>query len=228
MKINRLDWDSDFFNIEIGEVIFDGELFDADDVQGFDLLYVKSTSDYNLTIDGFEQSYQETKFIFSTKNITNLMDDDDCITSIKDTKLTPDNLYELAYLSGVDSRFNKDYNFTTAQFKALYRTWIDNSIEANYAEDVLVYIKNGEVKGFVTYNIKEKVANIGLIAVDVNSQGSGIGKSLIHQAMNRLKGKSVSELCIPTQKENINACNFYKKLGFAISSLQVIKHFWKQ
>ena len=46
--------------------------------------------------------------------------------------------------------------------------------------------------------------------------------------MNSLIKKGVSELHIPTQKENINACNFYRKLDFKISRIEVIKHFWKQ
>jgi len=37
----------------------------------------------------------------------------------------------------------------------------------------------------------------------------------------------MDKMLIPTQKENILACNFYKKNGYSVKEETVIKHYWR-
>ena len=60
-----------------------------------------------------------------------------------------------------------------------------------------------------------------------NSQGKGFGKNLLKKVENFCLENNVKTLHIPTQLENITACNFYTKLGYEISEKIIIKHFWK-
>lgn len=228
MKIKRLDWDSRFFNLEIGGFEANNIKIDATVAKDFDLIYATSHKDNPLEIKGFEKTYTETKVVFSKYNLKGITEKQPFVSSFNKMGLSCDALYPLAFQSGVYSRFYWDKNFSDAQFKALYMKWIDNSLKTDFAEDVLVYVDSNKIEGFVTYAIKNKEATIGLIAVDEHSRGKGIGKALVNSVVGRLVEKGVYVLHIPTQKENINACEFYRKLGFDISTTQVIKHFWKQ
>ena len=91
---------------------------------------------------------------------------------------------------------------------------------------MLVYQENKQTLGFVTYKIEKDFATIGLVAVDSFSQGKGIGGKLIDAVENKLISNGVFKLIIPTQLENTNACNFYKKLNYKVHETTAIKHYW--
>ena len=61
-KINRLVWDSEFFNLEVGD--FDLEDSTIPDCTDFDLIYIKSIKKTDFEIKGFVKTYTETKIIF--------------------------------------------------------------------------------------------------------------------------------------------------------------------
>lgn len=227
MIIRRLDWDSDFFNIEIGEIQENKFKTYSKDAKAFKLIYYKSSKIDDFKIDGFKETYTGTKVVYSNYNLKSSTIKNDFVIPVRTIKYD-DDLYRLAFQSGHYSRFKKDVNFSKAQFESLYRVWVDNSIKKGYAEDVLVYHENNTIKGFVSYSIISNYeAVIGLIAVDELSRGLGIGKALINEVTRLLQKNNVSTLHIPTQQDNLVACNFYNKMGFKINSKQVIKHFWK-
>jgi ribosomal protein S18 acetylase RimI-like enzyme len=226
--IKYLEWDSTFFKIKVGEIIADNKalVFDREALSGYDLIYVKSKkeSDYNIT--GFKNSCQETKVIFSKNLVNNNANSSDVIFEYSDiTQINK--LYELAFESGKNSRFRLDSKFTIAQFKAFYKTWIDNSINKTFADGILVCKIKGEIIGFATYSCNKDEAKIGLIGVDSKFQNQGIGTKLIKAVEHKLLLKNVNRLHITTQLENSQACNFYKHLGYSIISEQIIKHYWK-
>jgi dTDP-4-amino-4,6-dideoxy-D-galactose acyltransferase len=78
----------------------------------------------------------------------------------------------------------------------------------------------------ITLGIKEKVANIGLLAVDETLHGKGIGMSLIEACVRYCKAENIITLDVPTQLDNAQACKFYEKCGFTEKSVQSIYHFW--
>jgi ribosomal protein S18 acetylase RimI-like enzyme len=125
-------------------------------------------------------------------------------------------------LSGHDSRFLKDSFFGEDAFKNLYKRWIDNSIREE-GINVLVYIENNRILGFVTYSKKETDSSIGLFAVDPIAQGKGVGLKLIQAVESHLGSNKY--LVVPTQETNLNACKFYKKLGFKLEYKQYIYHY---
>ena len=86
---------------------------------------------------------------------------------------------------------------------------------------------NENILAFVTFKIKDNLAQIGLIAVSPNSQGKGLGKNILLKVENYCFQNNIKTLLIPTQLENVIACNFYSKMGYKISEKIVVKHFWK-
>lgn len=225
--IKKLDWDSDFFNLKIGEVNTESQSSDFVD-DNYDLLYVKSKKDIDLKIPGFENTFIDQTLIYikdveisDEYDFTGIMPFDQTIFSI-------DKLYELAYVGGSFSRFNLDKRFDNEKFKKLYRTWIDNSLNGKNADELLVYHEDGELIGFVTYKIEKDIATYYLLAVAPKHQGKKIGIKLFKFIENKMFKLNIKKLMIPTQRSNVGACYIYDKLGYKILEENHIKHYWKK
>lgn len=225
MEIKRLDWDSEFFNLKVGEINYDKNL-QGQNSADYDLIYILSNEDFQLNLDCFENSFSETKVNF-IKTLEANGDASKFIFEFDKVAIDKQQLYLLAYESGKNSRFLLDTKFDENHFKKLYQTWIDNSINKKFADGVLVYFEENILKGFVTYKTNNVTASVGLIAVDNNYQGKGIGAKLLQNLENLLYQKKITQLTIPTQLTNIQACSFYTKQGYSIKDKTFIKHYWK-
>ena len=224
--MKELKWDSIFFNLKIGEVFIKDKM-KIDYENDFDLIYVKQNEDTELLINGFEKTFQETKIIFS-KSITkeNLTFEDPI--DFDEIPIENEKIHELAYVSGNYSRFLLDPKFGEENFKKLYRTWVDNSVNKKFAKKIFYTIHDHKISGFVTLQTQAEYASVGLIAVDPTFQGQGIGTKLLTNCENYCFLNRIKELRIPTQEENIQACNFYEKIGYSAREKMVIKHYWKK
>lgn len=218
--IKRLKWDSSFFGIEIGEWHYDEKNFAPDHT--FDLIYVKRDKELDLRLSGYVNSYSEIKLVFN-KTLTPFNRISDNIVSVTEA----DYLYELAYESGKFSRFRLDERIGIENFKRLYRTWVDNSLNRQFADDVLAYIENDKIIGFITYKKSSYFAVVGLIAVSQGHQGKGIGRKLLRFVEGELVDNGIFNVQIPTQIVNTGACAFYEKEGYEIIESTHIKHYWK-
>jgi dTDP-4-amino-4,6-dideoxy-D-galactose acyltransferase len=232
MIIKDLDWDSTFFNKNVGELEIDNaQKFISEikvaDYQKYDLLYVKMVEDKSLELHGFIQTYSETKLVFSKKIALVKDRENDEIYSIFDVNFNVSEIYQLAYESGKQSRFSLDPKIKQIEFKYLYNLWVDNSINGKFADGILVYKDQNSILGFVTYKTNQDVATIGLIAVNPKYQGRGIGRKLIQSLENKLAIIGVATVKIPTQLQNEMACGFYTKMGYQLIDSTILKHFWK-
>ncbi len=106
--IKKLDWDSDFFQIKVGEFILNNNKNEIGKID-FDLIYVKSDSEFQLDITGFEKTFTEIKTIFSKSNSFFNQSNQE-IKRISDVKYNINELYDLAFESGKYSRFKLDKN----------------------------------------------------------------------------------------------------------------------
>lgn len=220
--IQKLEWDSHFFNLNVGEIT---DFSASKNFDEFDLIYLKSNQDCSYEMEGFNHTFSETKVVFSKKiRATSVTVDQIRPTTEQDAI---DDLYELAYQSGKYSRFRLDEKFTHSQFEKLYRTWVDNSVRKQFADEVLVFTNGNKIAGFVTYKSATTSAVIGLIAVSPDFQGQGIGTKLLQYVENNLAVHNIETLHIPTQLANKQACAFYSKQGFEITEKTYSKHYWK-
>ncbi len=224
--INKLDWDSTFYGLEIAEYFIDTQSL-LDIQYKYDLIYVLCETGKEIILKGYSESYKENKIIYFKKLFNlNELDKKEVISFYK-TNFSRDELYNLAFESGKYSRFKKDKKFSNQQFENLYIKWIDNSLDFNFADDILIYVEENKIVGFISYKIKNEEATIGLVAVLPNHQGKGIGKYLLQVVENELIKNDIKALNIPTQKENKEACSFYEKLESKIKASMTIKHFWR-
>jgi dTDP-4-amino-4,6-dideoxy-D-galactose acyltransferase len=227
MKVRPLEWDSHFFKKRVGEVLVSGGEEIVTGAEDYDLLYVKSNSKINLEIEGFTNSYGETRLIFSKRIIDPDLSIDDHIHSVFDVKIDKKDLYELAFESGRYSRFQRDKRFTDEVFKNLYKEWIDNSFKKDIADEVFIFLEEKKILGFVSFRKEGQAATIGLIAVNTKSRGKGVGSRLIQRVEKYLWNNQVLELRIPTQSTNSEAGEFYTKLGYKVIERTEINHYWK-
>jgi dTDP-4-amino-4,6-dideoxy-D-galactose acyltransferase len=136
------------------------------------------------------------------------------------------NLIDLAFESGLYSRYKIDTNFKNGEFEKLYIEWITASVNKKIANEVLVYKDSSELIGLVTLNVMEMLGQIGLIAVSKKHRGKGIGKKLIEASHHWYRTKGIFKAKVVTQGINIQACKLYEQSGYHISEIKYIYHFW--
>jgi len=233
--INKLNWDSEFFGFQVGQIYLEVE----PDWEKFIPLFIQNASEFKLvyfiTSENFlvpdhilqsingrfvNQKVLYQKQLRKTKNIIPKY-----ISEFKDTNLQND-FIELAYLSGYYSRFNLDSNFPHGKFEELYETWIRRSLDKFLADKVYIAKRNGKIKAMVTCKYEGSLCKIGLLAVDRSEQGRGTGRFLIQMVENQAYDRGLKNIQIPTQSNNVIACRFYEKQGFSAIETTNYYHLW--
>ncbi|WP_299837369.1 GNAT family N-acetyltransferase [uncultured Tenacibaculum sp.] len=228
MKIQKLDWDTDFFGYEIAK-------FEVNSNKSFEEKEFKeSASKFNLVYI-FSDVPLESKFIklVDTKLILH--------KEVKPLKLALDEnvkkfdrllhsyeeLLALGYASGIHSRFRNDSQFVNGEFKKLYKKWIDVSINRPTENEILVFENKNKLTGLVTYDINNiNISKIGLVAVSQEARGLGIATKLLNKTMIRLYEKGIKRVEVATQNNNLPAVSLYEKCGFTKKKVSYIYHYW--
>jgi dTDP-4-amino-4,6-dideoxy-D-galactose acyltransferase len=141
-------------------------------------------------------------------------------------------LRDLALASGVYSRFAVDPHFSRERFEAMYRRWIEGSVDGELADAVLVAQLTDDsgsaerIAGMITLSESVGVASIGLVAVDATVRGRGIGSSLMRTAHRWMRSRGAREARVVTQLANTPACKLYERAGYSLIKLQHYYHFW--
>ena len=232
MKLERLDWDSTFFNYNVGRIIVNENqsinlsefLLDS---KKYKLVYIFSKlslhNELFKLVDEKVVLHQEL-----SSNSCDLSSDFFTIKSFDKLIHNQQELEKLALESGIYSRFNIDENFKSGEYNKLYLKWIALSIEEKLAFDIIIATdKNETIVGFVTLNKKsENLVDIGLVAVSDGFRGKGIGKSLMNYALNKSFELGYKEIQVVTQITNINAMKLYESVGFNIKEKTFVYHYW--
>jgi dTDP-4-amino-4,6-dideoxy-D-galactose acyltransferase len=231
----RLDWDSQFFGMEVFGVTLPpgGKEIDIQQLavtlrgEGAGLAYFflqQKTTDWQQQLAAIGAILYDEKVTYSKQ--------------LKPLSGTPpekverymgeatDELLELAFLAGHDSRFKKDPRLSPF-FERLYTMWVINSLNGSIADRVFVYRTENKIAGLVSCKIgNDKTGNIGLIATAAGYQGKGIGTALLHATEAYYSGNHVATATVVTQKSNSQACFFYEKAGFAEYKTEYVYHLW--
>lgn len=113
----------------------------------------------------------------------------------------------------LESRFYSDPFFSKKDADNLYLAWIENSVNGEAADAVLHVPRTG----FIT--CKKSGRNSGqivLVGVKKGMRGRGVGTNLVREAMVWFKGHNISLVSVRTQLKNVEALNFYIRLGFLV------------
>jgi dTDP-4-amino-4,6-dideoxy-D-galactose acyltransferase len=229
--IQKLNWDSNFFNLNIGKAIINNTeeyfLAHAEFTKSkFDLIYIfcPETIDYQtIEIIKSKKNLHDTKLTFTKNNLTSYK----LNSNINSINLLSPKLEELAIKSGIFSRFKRDHHLNK-YFPLLYKTWIHRSVNHEIADIVYGYFSDSqELLGVLTLKKDDNIAKIGLISVSEESRGLGIGKALLHQAEHWCFINRVEKLSVDTQELNKKANSFYRVYDFNLSNKLHIFHLWK-
>ena len=238
LKIDKLDWDSDFFGYKVGKL--DLQKLNFSSMDNFNL----ETSDFNLVYlftnpqaTYFQKELESLGAIFLDRKTEYKLDLATFQThSSKNQDLSfkflnegdlKENLIKLAYESGKNSRFKLDQNFIKNEFEKLYDTWLKKSVKKEIAFNTIGIFYKHELIGFITLGEKYDGANIGLISVTSKLQNQGFGHELLNYAIEYLKSKNYKFLYVTTQGLSEQATRFYEKNGFNLLNQTDIYHLWK-
>lgn len=84
-------------------------------------------------------------------------------------------------------------------------------ITANPFNEVIVYIENNEILGFLDYSVMYERAEINYIFVREQYRCNGIASKLLDYMFSNI---DVNETTLEVNITNINAIKLYKKMGF--------------
>ena len=228
--VERLQWDSDFFGLRIGRIdIVSNErwqmlLQEASSLQmHYDLIYV--FSEQELPTDSNKVRLVDTKTIY-VKSIDSSTIMPATIERYQESVPNAD-LYRLALVSGIYSRFRIDDSLPIDAYERMYRCWMERSLDGSMADVVLVHRTDDQIDGMITLKIYDDIAHIGLVAVDKGAQGKGIGTMLVKAVEAYLQtNTTVRHLKVVTQWANKPACHLYEKNGFVVEEKTNIYHWW--
>lgn len=230
-----LDWDSNFFGYKVCKVKIEiEEAGDLDSVlekmvsEQCTLAYYLSK---NMISTILKQSPvlnivlvdRKTVFIKTINANGNLSNKS---VSIYTDEVPNQALLQLAVQAGKYSRFFIDKKIGEEKAAELYELWMINSVNKSIAKEILVYNESNNPVGFVTLGDKKGRGDIGIIAVDKNCRGKGIGKILMLEAENWFLRNGYKSVQVVTQGDNTAACNLYSNYGYEIESVEFFYHIW--
>jgi dTDP-4-amino-4,6-dideoxy-D-galactose acyltransferase len=228
MKHQYLDWDSSFFERNVYKLETDNQTFlkDLEAVRPQIPATIYCVSKHLLSESDIMQTgaiLYDHKLTFTKSKIQKSSRKMVDYIIRQPSEVTPE-LEQLAYQSGIYSRFNLD-PILKVRYQELYRQWITKSVNKILADIVFTVLnENKDLAGFVTVKITENKGQIGLIAVDEGERGKGFGEILLHKAESFCWDLAIEHIEVITQQKNIPACSLYKKHKYQVEKKEYIYH----
>lgn len=228
--LERNEWESDFFGIEIGRLYFSAPLSNQPQttylgscileedrreiLNRFDLIQAKVVAEQPDNIRqlqqlGFQFVEGELDFCLplSAKQQTEHLITVASAADIAELKRIFGNVFKF-------SRFCKPW-FSDQQNRDFYCTWIHKAVLGAF-DDVCLLQRDvtGRIQGMVSIRAIDKTqARVGLLAVAKYAQGRGMAKQLLQSAVNWCLQQQYTQLWVATQSSNQAAINVYQQQG---------------
>lgn len=143
----------------------------------------------------------------------------------------PDDLPKLRDMAGRlhhETRFFFDPGFPRNRSEELYRVWIERSSQ-NAAAQVFVAESAGNLLGYISCSTPDTgFGQIELIGIETAAQGQGLGNGLVETALDWIAARGRPTAKVVTQGRNIRAQRLYQRCGFLTSSIQFWYHLWSK
>ncbi len=243
--LKPLSWDSAHFGVEVARI----EPADIDDRTLQDLLVISRQKKFSLVywaargsrkvpdaiLHGFCGSRvdQKVTYVVDLDSWT-CQDTGDCrdpSVRIREYPRGPAAapLLELGRTANAFSRFVNDPRIPFTKADELFEIWTEKSTRGEMAEVVFIAQRadsHDAIVGMVTVSRRQDGGQIGLIAVNPNVRGIGVGTALVHSANRWIVGAGPSKGWVVTQRANTNACRLYERTGYRFCQLEEVYHFW--
>ena len=236
--IEKLEWDSIFFGINIGKlIIYDEEDFDP-------LLFIKEIEKCNfhlVYVFKFNKMLSHDNILKSKLKLVDIqptmsMEFDrnayrDVEYDLKNnlTLKEKDDSYKIAEDTAVVSRFYNESLIGKEKTRELYRKWIDNALNKSFSDGLFFEKELDKVSGI--HIIKtDKINKTGfftLTGVNSDYKRMGIGRRLWLQSFGYWANESEIELVkSPFSFQNSESLNFHLKMGFnKVEEIKYIYHY---
>jgi len=124
------------------------------------------------------------------------------------------------------SRFISDRRLKNRGGENVYREWIKNSFSKENKFFALSRDESGRLCGYVLFSYSDSYCVIELINVSGEDAGKGIGQELFRAVEHSSYKRGISEIRVGTQQRNLEAINFYIKMGCRQVGCHQVYHLW--
>lgn len=231
-RVDYLQWESDFFSRPSAKLTLDlaENVLQRQDFNAFPLVQVKVQADQGETLDalyslGFRLVEGEIDFTLDLRDADVGVEGDaegntegDAVDYALGTQADLAAVSQLAGGAFQLSRFRAPW-YQRGDSGRFYSLWAEKAILGTFDTHCLTLkTQNGQLLGFVTLRpLEPGIARIGLLAVQPQATGRGIGKQLVNAAKHWCIAQGVSQLKVATQTGNIAALNLYRASGGTLS-----------
>jgi len=154
------------------------------------------------------------------------------VTSMEDRHVE-----EVASIAGSVHRYNRfayDPRFESGSVSMMYGHLIEKYSIDDDTETLVVTDRSGEVLGFISFRLNKilerfagrRLASLDFIGVRKEVQVRGIGDLLNRSALRALRRRNVEVVTVQTLMSNYNALAVLRKIGFRITSANMVMHRW--
>lgn len=234
---SRLEWDSDFWGVEIGRVA--GDRLSVEQSRAVDswarehaveCLYFLARADDTSTLGAVSES--GFRLVDVRLELARPVESPRAAEATRPYRSSDlPALRAIARESHDNTRFFADPRFPDERCRDLYAAWIENSCEG-WADEVLVAEDEGRPVGYVTCHLdchldgETRTGSIGLIAVAGDRRTRGLGSALLSGALAWASGRDASALSVVTQGGNVRAQRLFQRAGFRTADLGLWFHKW--
>lgn len=232
-----LAWDSDYWGFPVARLHADkltapeaGETIRWCDEQGVRCLFFAADGNCRETLrcawaQGFKFVDQRVEMAMTASETTPLeLGRSSCRVASADDLPS---LAEMARVSHRDTRFFKDAAFDSLKAENLYATWIAKDVRENKVLVAESSVEKGRIIGYISTSLDDnKDGRISLLAVDQKERGRGVGRLLVHDAIDSLFSRGSTAVRVATQGANVSALRLYQNCGFRVTDVKVWFHRW--
>ncbi len=232
------DWDTDFFGFKIAYIAcfcLSPNIYDAvlrhvveNNIQLIefvcdcnDLQSIRIAEKMSFKLVDIRMTYSKK---FDNKKLNEYTNDIDF------RKATEKDLYEIEQMAGTiftKSRYIFDDRFPAHKVKDLFKLWAKKAILGKFDDESWCLSDGDKIIAFCTIRYMENnCAQIGLIGVDTEFTGKGIGKRMLENVLYMLTIAGIKELKLDTQGRNYAAQNLYSSAGFKLIKMCYFYHKW--
>lgn len=237
MKLIQANWDSEFYEIPIAKIELnkweDGlemELVDLVNKSNYKLIYLFDKTCLLKMNKLILEKHSSIKLVDKKVNYLKKLSEKNNNVSLNDIitiNSVSEDLLNLAFKSGIYSRYKLDSNFEKGKFEKMYEMWVKKSVSGEIANVVFGYLVDEKLAGFITLKLERDTSVIGLVAVNETYRGKGIGSKLLNKVENYSIENNISEIQVATQLDNQMACMFYEANNYKKLNVINIYHIWK-
>lgn len=124
-----------------------------------------------------------------------------------------------------DSRFVRDSRFAERRGGRMFGEWVKNAFGIP-GKFFITATEDRRLAGFVLFSVQGEVLTVELIGVDDRCRRKGYGRCLWHAVESEALLRGCSAIRVDTQMTNLDAVNFYIRMGCSISHAVQIYHVW--